>query len=208
MNNQEFHIKSYCRITNEKMICDGNLILKRNPDESNAEFLKEIYRKSEANYPKFFKMDLLCKSAFLAAEFISKKENLFETNTALILSNKGSSQDSDEKHAQAIYDENFAASPAVFVYTLPNIALGEISIRHQLFSENLFLIFDKFSPETLVPYSEQILNENNAEKVLAGWVEADENNLDVFIYLIEKELDTKEITKHTIENITNLYLKK
>ncbi len=186
------------------MICDGNIILQRNPDENNTDFLKEIYRKSEAAYPKFFKMDLLCKSAFLAAEFISKKENLLETNTALILSNRSSSMASDIKHAQAIYDAEAAASPAVFVYTLPNIALGEISIRHQLFSENLFLIFDKFSPETLVPYAEQILNENKAEKVLAGWVEAEENQLDVFIYLIEN----KGNTKHTIENVQNLYLKK
>lgn len=206
--NKSHQIKSYCRIINEKMIWDGNIILQRNPDESNAEFLKEIYRKAEANYPKFFKMDLLCKSTFLATEFISKKENLFETDTALILSNKGSSQDSDQKHAQAIYGAESVASPAVFVYTLPNIALGEISIRHKLYSENLFLIFDKFSSETLVPYTEQILNENRAEKVLAGWVEADESNLDIFIYLIEKELDTKENTKHTIENVRNLYLKK
>jgi len=206
--NKSHQIKSYCRIINEKMIGDGNIILQRNPDGSNAEFLKEIYRKAEANYPKFFKMDLLCKSAFLAAEFISKKENLWETNTALLLSNRSSSMASDEKHAQAIYGAESVASPAVFVYTLPNLVLGEISIRHQLFSENLFLIFDKFSPETLVPYAEQILNENKAEKVLAGWVEADENNLDVFIYLIEKELDTKENTKHTIENVRNLYLKK
>lgn len=201
---QKTYIKSYCRTTNEEMICDGNLILQKTPDENIADFLKEIYRKSEAAYPKFFKMDLLCKSAFLAAEFISKKENLLGTNTALVFANRSSSMASDEKHAQAIYDADATTSPAVFVYTLPNIALGEISIRHQLFSENLFLIFDKFSPETLVPYAEQILNENKAEKVLAGWVEADENQLDVFIYLIEKEGNTK----HTIENVRNLYLKK
>lgn len=197
-------IKSWCRITNVKISCDDQIVLQKSADESIAEFLKNIYRKSETNYPKFFKMDLLCKSAFLAVEFISKKEKLGETNTALLLSNRSSSIDSDEKHAQTIYDEEAAASPAVFVYTLPNIALGEISIRHQLFSENLFLIFDKFSPETLVPYSEQILNENKAEKVLAGWVEAEENQLDVFIYLIEN----KGNTKHTIENVQNLYLKK
>jgi len=196
-----YNIKSFCRITNEKIICDGEIILQKKPDESVSDFLKNIYRKSETNYPKFFKMDLLCKAAFLAAEFISKKENLFETNTALLLSNRGSSWASDKKHAQPIYKEEPAASPAVFVYTLPNIALGEISIRHQLFSENLFLIFDKFSPENLVPYSEQLLMEDKAEKVLAGWVEADENNLDVFIYLV----DNKGNTKHTIENITNLY---
>lgn len=198
------YIKSWCRITNVKISCDDQIVLQKSADESIAEFLKNIYRKSETNYPKFFKMDLLCKSAFLAVEFISKKEKLGETNTALLLSNRSSSMDSDEKHAQTIYDEEAAASPAVFVYTLPNIALGEISIRHQLFSENLFLIFDKFSPETLVPYAEQILNENKAEKVLAGWVEAEENQLDVFIYLIEN----KGNTKHTIENVQNLYLKK
>lgn len=199
-----YNIKSYCRITNEKIICDDEIILQKGADESIADFLKEIYRKSEANYPKFFKMDLLCKSAFLAAEFISKKENLFETNTALLLSNRSSSIASDEKHAQAIYDIEAAASPAIFVYTLPNIALGEISIRHQLFSENLFLIFDKFSPQTLVPYTEQMLNEGKAEKALAGWVEADENQLDIFIYLVENEGNTK----HTIKNVRNLYLKK
>jgi len=203
MNNQ-YNINSYCRITNQKIISDGEILLERNPDESLSDFLKTIYRKSEANYPKFFKMDLLSKSAFLATEFISKKESLWETNTALLLSNRSSSMASDEKHAQAIYGAEGAASPAVFVYTLPNVALGEISIRHQLFSENLFLIFDKFSPETLVPYAEQTLEENKAEKVLAGWVEADENQLDVFIYLIKNEGDTK----HTIENVQNLYLKK
>ncbi len=202
--NKDYHIKSWCRITNDKIVCDDELILHKNPDENISDFLKDLYRKSEANYPKFFKMDLLCKASFLAAEFISKKENLFETNTALVLSNQSSSWVSDEKHALSIYGEELTPSPAVFVYTLPNIILGEISIRHQLLSENLFLIFDKFSPEFLVPYAEQILNENNAEKVLAGWTEVRENNLDLFLYLIDKEGSTK----HTIENVTNLYLKK
>lgn len=201
---QEFNIKSWCRITNEKILCDNELILEKNPDESVADFLKRIYRESEANYPKFFKMDLLCKAAFLAAEFISKKEALFQTDTALVLSNRNSSWASDEKYAQSVYSKEFMPSPAVFVYTLPNIALGEISIRHQLLSENLFLIFDKFSPEKLVPYAGQVLAGKNAEKVLAGWVEAVEKNLDILLYLIEKEGNTK----HTIENVTNLYLKK
>ena len=195
------YIKSWCRITNEKLISDDQTILLRNSDESVGDFLKRMYRESEANYPKFFKMDLLCKAAFLATEFISKKEKLSESNTALIFSNQTSSWTSDEKHAQSIYDKESTASPAVFVYTLPNIALGEISIRHQLFSENLFLIFDKFSAEKLASYTDSTLDEKHAEKVLAGWIEADENNLDILIYLIEKEGDTK----HTIENITNLY---
>lgn len=202
--NTTLYIKSYCRITNDKIICDDETILVRNESETTDEFLKRIYQKSGINYPKYHKMDLLCKAAFLATEFISQKGNIFETDTALLLSNRSSSWISDEKHALSVYEEESTVSPAVFVYTLPNIILGEISIRHKLLSENLFLIFDRFSPEILAPYTEQLLNEDNAEKVLAGWTEVDNENLDVFIYLIENEGNTK----HTIENLTNLYLKK
>lgn len=193
-------IESYCRITNEKIICDGELILENSADNI-SEFLKEIYRLSEANYPKFHKMDLLCKTAFLATEMIAKKIKIHQTNTAIVLSNRNSSWVSDEKHANSIYSADSIASPAVFVYTLPNIALGEISIRHQLFSENLFLIFDKFSAETLVPYGEMLLQENKADKVLMGWVEVEENHLEAVVYL----LGENGKNQHTIENVTNLY---
>lgn len=198
------YIKSYSRITKDKFICDDELILERNDTESTDEFLKRIYQLSGANYPKYHKMDLLCKATFLAAEFISKKENIYESETALVLSNHSSSMVSDEKHALSIYAEESTASPAVFVYTLPNIALGEISIRHKLLSENVFFIFDKFTPEFLVDYAEQTLNEKKAEMVLGGWAEIDENNTDVFLYLASAQGNLE----HTTEKITNLYLKK
>lgn len=198
------YIKSYCRITNEKIVCDDEIILERENSESIDEFLKRIYQKSEANYPKYHKMDLLCKAAFLAAEFISKKENFYESQTALMLSNHSSSMVSDEKHALSIYSDEATVSPAVFVYTLPNIVLGEISIRHKLLSENVFFIFDKFIPEFLVNYAEQTLNEKKADMVLAGWAEIDEKNTDVFLYLIAEQ----GILEHNEEKITNLYLKK
>jgi|SRR5690606_9708374 len=203
MNNRTY-IKSFCRITNEEFICDDVVIFERNDSETADEFLKRIYQNSEANYPKYHKMDLLCKAGFLAAEFISKNVNLYETETALVFSNRSSSLVSDEKHALSVHTDDPSASPAVFVYTLPNITLGEISIRHKLLSENIFFIFDKFTPEFLVPYVEQILSENQADKVLAGWAEVDSGNLDVLLYLIEKEGEKE----HTIENLTNLYYRK
>lgn len=198
------YIKSYCRITNDKIISDDATILKRNENESIDEFLKRIYQLSEAGYPKYHKMDLLCKAAFLAVELISKKESIYETETALAFSNRSSSMVSDEKHALSIYEEESTASPAVFVYTLPNIILGEISIRHKLLSENVFFIFDKFTPEFLVPYVGQTLNDKKSELVLAGWAEIDEQNTDVLLYLVSQQ----GMIEHTIENITNLYLKK
>lgn len=198
------YIKSFCRITNEKFICDDVVISERNNPETADEFLKKIYQTSEANYPKYHKMDLLCRAGFLAAEFISKKSNLYETETALVFSNRSSSLVSDEKHALSVHTDEPSASPSIFVYTLPNIILGEISIRHKLLSENIFFIFDKFTPEFLVPYVEQLLSENQADQVVAGWVEVDSRNLDVLLYLIEKEGEKE----HTMENLTNLYYKK
>ena len=46
--------------------------------------------------------------------------------------------------------ESYYPSPAVFVYTLPNICIGEISIKYKLYSENSFFIFDSLNAEYLM----------------------------------------------------------
>jgi len=63
------------------------------------------------------------------------------------------------------------ASPAVFVYTLANICLGEIAIRHQLRSEGHFFVFDHYPEEFFIQYSQYLVQEGLAERVLCGWVE-------------------------------------
>ena len=69
------------------------------------------------------------------------------------------------------YKENYFPSPAIFVYTLPNICLGEISIKHQLKSENSFFIFEEFNSEFTVNYADILLNTKKADQVLCGWVD-------------------------------------
>ena len=118
-------------------------------------------------------MDNLSKLAFLTAELLLKSEisEEQENNIALVFANKSSSLDTDVKYQDSIVDsENYFPSPAVFVYTLPNICIGEISIKHQLKSENTFFIFDSFDSEFMTNYSNLLLNTNKAEKVLCGWV--------------------------------------
>lgn len=59
---------------------------------------------------------------------------------ALILGTATGCLESDHAfYAGALQPEIDAASPRLFVYTLPNIVLGEIAIRHQLAGENLVL---------------------------------------------------------------------
>lgn len=198
-----FHIKSYCHIKNQTISINGKSIFSDESEDFSV-FIKNAYKFLKTEYPKFFKMDNLSKLAFLAADVLLKNENLNEeeNNIALIFSNKASSLDTDRKHQAAIEnDAEYFPSPAVFVYTLPNICLGEISIKHKLYSENSFFIFDRFNTEHLQLYANSLLQSEKAEKVLCGWIEFDENNYEAFLYLIEKEGEIE----HKIEEITRLY---
>ena len=75
-------------------------------------------------------------------------------------------------------------SPSLFVYTLPNIILGEISIRHQLRSENIFFISEEFDESLFVDYCFSLFNQKKAENLLCGWVDLHNNDYDVFLWEI------------------------
>jgi hypothetical protein len=78
-------------------------------------------------------------------------------------------------------------SPAVFVYTLPNIVLGEISIKHSLQSENVFFIENQFNSELLTDYAEVLLEANKIPAVVCGWIDLKNAEYDVFLCLISKQ---------------------
>src|SRR5690606_28639063 len=112
---------------------------------------KELYQHLELHYPKFYKMDNLSKLAFLASEIILSDNT--EKEVALIFSNKEASLDTDIQHQKRIQEpQEFFPSPAVFVYTLPSICIGEISIKHQFKSESMFCLSDYFQIDYLMPY--------------------------------------------------------
>jgi hypothetical protein len=192
-------------IQNNEIILDGKTILKIEPT-SFSDFSKKAYQNFDVNYPKFFKMDGLSKLAFLGSELLLKKEigETKENNIALVFSNKSSSLDTDVKYQKSISDkENYFPSPAVFVYTLPNICLGEICIRHQLRSENSFFIFEAFNPAFMINYSNILMETKKADKVLCGWVEYFDKEYKAFIYLVGKEGDFE----HKIETLKTEYNK-
>ena len=202
---QNTYIHSYIKIENNEIVLDGETIFKIEPTDF-GNFSKQAYRNFEMQYPKFFKMDALSKLAFLGAELLLSPitSSEAENNIALVLANKSSSLDTDVKYQESISDkENYFPSPAVFVYTLPNICLGEISIRHQLKSENSFFIFEAFNPEFMSNYSNILLNSNKADTVLCGWVEFFNDSYKAFLCTIS----SKENTKYTNETINTLYIK-
>lgn len=203
--NKEFYIESSISICNNKVISDGKELFTSDSEDFSA-FSKEAYKHFGTDYPKFFKMDNLSKLAFLGAEILLKNQNLNESNNdiALVLANRSSSLDTDYKYQESIADkENYYPSPAVFVYTLPNICMGEISIRHKLYSENSFFIFEAFNPEFLANYSTYLLKSGKSKKVLWGWVEYLQEEYKAFLCLIS-ENGTQEVN---IETIKKLYTK-
>ena len=150
-------------------------------------------------------MDNLSKLAFLAAELVLREKinTDKENDIAIVFSNQAASLDTDVKFQESIADEeNYFPSPAVFVYTLPNICVGEISIKHQLKSENAFFVFDSFNATFIKNYAAMLLAKNKAEKVLCGWVEYYQEEYNAVVYLVEKEGTTEHNIK-TIETIFN-----
>lgn len=116
-----------------------------------AGLLSEIYRKYVRDYPKYHKMDSLSRLAFLATELLLSRGDVpQDSERATILFNRTSSVVADRCHLGSIAKPGeFYPSPSVFLGTLPNIATGEIAIRHGYTGETSLYITD-FRDEALM----------------------------------------------------------
>ena len=203
-NLKPYYIKSYCTIKNNQVSLNGDVLYKDEIKDFSM-FIKQAKKHFNSKDPKFYKMDALSKLAFLASDVLLNNENLNlenDSNIALVFSNKSSSLDTDRIHQESIQNkENYYPSPSVFVYTLPNICLGEISIKYKLYTENSFFIFDTLNANHLFSYSNSLLASNKANEVLCGWVEVDGDNYNAFVYLVSKQGKIE----HNVENIIRLY---
>jgi len=207
MKAQDLKIKEYCRISNNRVLLNDQLLYEDQGTDFNT-FIKLAYKKMDTNYPKFFKMDDLSKLGFLASDILLKpitQDSEISKNIALVFSNSASSLKTDRKHQGSIVDkENYFPSPAVFVYTLPNICLGEISIKHRLYSENSFFIFNHFNAGYLHDYASSLIKTNKADEVLCGWINCDAEDYEAFLYLVS----TEGSIAHNKEEIIKLYTTK
>ncbi len=144
------------------------------------EMLKEVYKQLIGGYPKFFKMDALCRLGFIASELLLQQESPRITDTerrAVILFNRSSSLCDDRSYQTTIQDtEKFFPSPAVFVYTLPNIVTGEISIRNKYYGETLFCVLDKFNANEIFQVVKESFLDSMTNDVITGWVDCESDD--------------------------------
>lgn len=142
------------------------------PETDFALFIREAYKHLGENNMKFYKMDDLCKLGYIAAGYLLKDTNFKPEELGIILANASSSLDTDCKHQSIISkDGDSAASPAVFVYTLPNVVLGEICIRHKIQGENTFFISRQYTPISLEEYARIVMAKGKLKACIIGWCE-------------------------------------
>ncbi|TSA26819.1 MAG: 3-oxoacyl-ACP synthase [Bacteroidetes bacterium] len=176
-------IRSSCiKVNGSIEYCDENFI-------TFAEFIKPFFKHLNLGYPKFYKMDPLSKLGFIAAELVFRKINiaLYDRNrVGIVLANASSSLDTDLAHQRTIDNRSqYFPSPSVFVYTLPNIMIGEICIRHQLKGENGFLISEKFDSLLLFNYVNELFQHHRVDACLTGWVDLLQERFEALLLFVE-----------------------
>ena len=149
-------------------------------------FIREAYKNLGENNMKFYKMDNLCKLGYIAAGYLLKDTDFCPQEIGIVLANAASSLDTDCKHQAIINKEgDEAASPAVFVYTLPNVVAGEICIHHKIQGENTFFISERYNEQTLINYAHTVINKGGLKACIIGWCDLLANQYKAEFKLIE-----------------------
>lgn len=171
-----------------------------NDSIDNSDFLKTLYRQLNIAYPKFFKMDNLCKLAFLSAEILLKDAEILtrypSEEIGMIVLNSSSSLETDEKHQASICDRaNYFPSPSVFVYTLPNIMTGEIAIRHKFKGENAVIIAEKPDAQLIYTLVDELFSRKRVSCCITGWIDAYRSSLSACLMLVENDEKGKSVSQ-------------
>jgi hypothetical protein len=198
-------ITSFVNIANGKIGHNGNRVWE-SADAVFTEFADKWYRHHAVSYPKFHKMDSLCKLGFMGAETLLTGRKIASEyapyDIGVILSNRSSSLETDLHHHRQV--QAGLASPAVFVYSLPNIVIGEICIRHGIKGENTFFIEPEFDASKQLEYINVLFQSGIIRACIGGWVEFLNGEYRLFMYLAE-QLQEPSLHPLNTETLTTLY---
>jgi hypothetical protein len=200
----EKYINASCIIKNHLVLKNGKPVFENKHSDLHS-FLLPAYNYFDLNYPKFYKMDNLSKLGWLASEILLKDnfiaEKYLPDEIGLVLANANSSLDTDLKYFETVKD---IPSPSVFVYTLPNIMMGEISIRNNFKGENAFFVFEEFDADFMEQYVNDLINNNILQACIFGWVDLLEEDYEAVLFLVEKEKGEQSCL-FTQDNINKIF---
>jgi len=203
------YIQSYSIIKNNRVVLNGEEFFAGGAEDDFATFIRALYKKLEITHSSFYKMDDMCKLGLLATELVLKdaaiREKYSDTEIGVVLSNSSSSLETDTAYYETVKDRNnYFPSPAVFVYTLPNIVIGEICIRNKIKGENTFFIFEEYNPEFMTDYVNNLFVSGKLKSCVTGWVEYYEGHYEAFVYLAEATQGDNRCI-HSAEQVRKIY---
>ena len=182
----------YAVISNNLVLVNGRRV---ELESTGNAMLSELYRLQVADWPKFFKMDTLSKVGFLASELLLKECGCkrlegeeYTSAYAVVLFGTTASLCADKNYQETIQDaDSYYPSPALFVYTLPNIVTGEIAIRNHYRGETSFYVLERFDAAQMAQHICNAFQDSVTESVLAGWVDSTGNDdYNCFFTLVDR----------------------
>ena len=164
------------RLTSDSVTLDGQVVPTQN---KGRDMLTELYKKYVGDYPRYYKMDILSKVAFICSEMLLEAEGNRDghgEDRAVILFSHTASIASDRAFLRTITD-GYYPSPSVFVYTLPNIAAGEIAIRNGYHGETAFYILPQKADDMINMIVEASFGDRGTQSAICGWINCDDENI-------------------------------
>ena len=183
-----YTVRHRVSVTPSRAVVDGQSL---DCQATGKALLTELYKRFVGDYPKYYKMDGLCRLGFVASELLLRAEgHRLETpreDCAVVFVNRSSSIVADKCYQTSIQDaENYYPSPAAFVYTLPNIVTGEIAIRSHYMGETSFYILPEKDNNTIDMLLNTAFQDKVTKHVIGGWIDyPNDEHFEAEIFLIE-----------------------
>jgi hypothetical protein len=187
----EHIIKSWCIIRKDYVILNDKIEPVQENNLNFTDLIKSLFKKEQLSYPKFYKMDNLSKLGFLCSELVLRNCQVAgryrKDEIGIVIANMSASLDTDMNYQESINDKaNYFPSPSVFVYTLPNLVIGEICIRHKINGENAFIVMENFDASVIKSLVDEQLGLDRTSACLCGWVEVLKNRFEAVMFFVEK----------------------
>ncbi len=193
MEGSDYAISRYCQFKDRRILLNGEQLIEEETGADLSSFLSSVYKTFGSEYPKFYKMDLLSKLGLLTADFLvdagKSLEQYAGDKVAVVVSNANSSLKTDARYYETIADKTkYYPSPALFVYTLPNILIGEICIKFKIQGESNFFVSQFVDFKNLFTQSLNLLQTRETDALITGWVDFNaQQQCDSILYFIEKK---------------------
>jgi 3-oxoacyl-[acyl-carrier-protein] synthase-1 len=176
------------RITPNGVSIDGLL---RESHGEGMSLITDIYKRYLDDNPKYYKMDPLCRLGYIATELLLMAENspsdMPRNDRAVVFFNGSSSIMADMMYEKSIEDkDNYFPSPSAFVYTLPNIVIGEIAIRNHYQGETSFYILNQRNDDIIEQVVEASFNDKDTKSMISGWLDyQDDTHFEADLFITE-----------------------